>query len=361
MGPDDRPEDEREPAEGAEQDVGSSEDEPDGLAMFGDDEGERAEALEPGDGRLGEPDESSEPGPDDKAPAGPSTVDEEAPAEAGPPRHRALRVLAVFAGALAVGLLLVGWNRVASSDDFCASCHEMEPAVTSAQRSVHEDVPCLSCHTGSGLLGAVRYLPTLARETIDEFTGWDVAHGVLEAQPCESCHTDIASTPELAAAHQQGADCRSCHGDVAHPPYRLAGFERPVAAIPGENPHPRLYVQTHGGDVLSHPDTCLECHESNFCETCHLRETYPHPAGWIDSHGAVQREQGIASCVDCHPETFCAGCHGTAIPHEPGWLGEHWRDLQDEGSGACLLCHPKTDCTQCHAEHEVHPEQDLYV
>ena len=156
MGPDDRPEDEREPTAGAEPDVEAPDEEPDVLAMFGDDEGT---APEPPEGSGDEDDGGSE------GPVGPVAPDAEVPARAGPPRHRALRVFAVVGSALAVGILLVGWNRVAASDDFCASCHEIEPAVTSAERSVHDDVPCLSCHTGSGLLGTLRYLPTLARET----------------------------------------------------------------------------------------------------------------------------------------------------------------------------------------------------
>jgi len=353
VGPDDRPEDEREPTAGAEPDVEAPDEEPDVLAMFGDDEGT---APEPPEGSGDEDDGGSE------GPVGPVAPDAEVPARAGPPRHRALRVFAVVGSALAVGILLVGWNRVAASDDFCASCHEIEPAVTSAERSVHDDVPCLSCHTGSGLLGTLRYLPTLARETIDEFTGWDVAHGVLESRSCESCHDDIASTPELAAAHREDAKCISCHGDVAHPPYRLAGFARPVEPVPtGENPHPTLYVQTHGDDVVRDPDSCTDCHEADYCEACHFRETYPHPAGWIGEHGEVQEERGIEACEGCHPVTFCAGCHGTEIPHSVTWLDEHWRNLEDASVEPCLLCHPKTDCTECHAEHTVHREQDLFT
>jgi predicted CXXCH cytochrome family protein len=342
VGREDPPEDARGRGADEEPEVEASEQEPDLLAVFDDDEEEpEVEASE-------------------REPAEPEATTQEASIGARPPRHRALRVLAILGGALAIGILLVGWNRVAASDDLCASCHEMEPAVASAQRSVHDGVPCLACHTGPGLMGALRYLPSLAREAVDEFTGWDVAHGVLEPRDCGSCHDDIASTPELAAAHREGAKCLSCHGDVAHPPYRLAGFERPVEVDDGDV-HPRLYVQTHGDDVVGDPESCVECHETNFCETCHLRETFPHPDGWIQTHGSTQEELGIDTCEGCHPQTFCIGCHGTEIPHNVRWLGEHWRDLADAGTASCLLCHPRTDCTDCHAEHSVHREQDLYA
>lgn len=315
-------------------------------------------------------------GQDDRPEREPSGADEDTPEDApredpygGPPdepeeeprRSLFLRAVVVLGGIALVALLLVGWNRVASSDAFCASCHEVKDPAAAAARSVHADVACISCHTGPGLAGAIRYLPTLARETIDEFTGWDIAHGVLDARSCVTCHANIADTPELAAAHTTGADCSTCHGDVAHPPFRLAGFARPVEPVSGEDPHPALYVQTHGEDVANGFDTCVECHDTKFCEACHFRSNYPHPKGWIQIHGPTQIQEGPDACTQCHPQTFCAGCHGTEIPHDARWLGEHWRDLEDAPVTPCLLCHPRTDCTTCHSEHSVHQSQDLYV
>jgi hypothetical protein len=267
----------------------------------------------------------------------------------------------VVAPIFLVALLLIGWNRVASSDDFCATCHEMEQSTNAASRSVHDDVPCLACHTRPGLLGTLRYLPTLARETIHKFTAWDIAGGVLDARECGSCHTGLAATPELAAAHGTGEECSSCHGDTAHPPFRLAGFERPAEPITGDDPHPVRYVQTHGEDVAKDPGSCVECHDAKFCETCHFRSTYPHPKGWIEQHGQQQIAEGAEACTLCHPQTFCAGCHGTEIPHRSTWLGEHWRDLRDASTDPCLVCHPRTDCTDCHSRHGVHREQSLYA
>lgn len=276
-------------------------------------------------------------------------------------RRRGFGGLLVVGGLLALGLLLIGWHRVATSDAFCSSCHEMQGATASSERSVHAGLPCLACHTGPGLAGSLRYVPGLAREAVATATPWNAAHGILAARSCTSCHTDLARTPELAAAHDTGSSCASCHGDVSHPPFRLAGFARPTQPVQGESPHPRLYVQAHGGDAVADAASCASCHGSDFCETCHLRETYPHPRNWIALHGPAEREQGIGACEGCHPQTFCAGCHGTEIPHDARWLGEHWRELQDAGARSCLLCHPRSDCTTCHAEHQVHREQDLYA
>lgn len=387
MGRDDRPEDET-VDEGGEPDSPSSGEEPEGLSLF-DDEPDEASGDEPYEASADEPeseaagaepgseadDEPPEAGAASEAEGGAGAEPADATAEPGegepgeedaaegeePPRRRrrGIYALGALGAVIAVGVFLVGWTRVASSDTFCASCHEVEPFARSAARSVHADVTCLSCHTGPGLAGAVRYIPTFVREVITEFTPIGFAHGVLQARDCESCHDNIATTPELAAAHATDAKCASCHGDVAHPPFRLAGFARPVEAAEGQV-HPRLYVQTHGVDVAARPDSCVECHEETFCEACHFRETYPHPDDWIAEHGPTQQDLGIQACEGCHPQTFCAGCHGTEIPHNDRWLSEHWRDLEDAPVTPCLLCHPKTDCTTCHSEHGVHNEQDLF-
>jgi cytochrome c nitrite reductase small subunit len=314
------------------------------------------------DDLLGPAPDEAEPEAEPSPPQGPPPGSDDGWEDGGEGRRSwVLRGLLVAVPILLLGLLLIGWNRVAASDAFCSTCHEMEQAASSATRSVHDEVPCLACHERPGLLGALMYVPTFARETVHKFTPLDVANGVLGARDCESCHQEIASTPELAAAHDSKETCDSCHGDVSHPPFRLAGFERPVEAVAGDDPHPDLYVQTHGDDVVAGAATCIECHTSEFCEACHFRSVYPHPKDWIVEHGPTQLEEGAQACTLCHPTTFCAGCHGTEIPHDARWLSEHWRDLQDAQVSPCLLCHPKTDCTACHSEHGVHREQGLYV
>ena len=362
MGQDDRPEDEQRPDATEGLTPGPAE-EP---AAEGATQ-ERLGDLEPDDGApeaepKAEPDGAPEAAPEAESTPAP-TPEEAHPDDEDDGRRRSFfgRTLLVAAPIVLVALLLVGWHRVASSDAFCSTCHEMVQPANASDRSIHEDVSCLACHTRSGLLGSLMYLPTFVRETLHKFTPLDIADGVLSAQDCDACHEGIASTPELAAAHETDATCDSCHGDVSHPPFRLAGFERPVEAIQGEDPHPAFYVQSHGEDVVSGAATCVECHSTKFCEACHFRSVYPHPQGWIQDHGPTQMEQGADSCTLCHPTTFCAGCHGTEIPHQANWLDEHWRDLQDAPVSPCLLCHPKADCTTCHAQHGVHREQGLYV
>jgi hypothetical protein len=272
--------------------------------------------------------------------------------------HRWSARLAFVGGLLLVAaFLLIGWNKVAASPRLCATCHEMDTSVATSASSVHANVPCLACHTGPGVAGAIRYLPSFAREGAAKATGWDLAHDVLTSRPCESCHDDLRSTPALAAAHSGARACSSCHGDVAHPRDPLIHGPAPT---PSGRPHPDGFVQTHGEAATANPASCTQCHRTQFCQTCHFKSSFPHPADWIAKHGPAQERQGPQACTLCHPTTFCAGCHGTDIPHDTDWLSQHWRALQDASASPCLVCHPRTDCTTCHAEHSVHRQQDLY-
>lgn len=269
-----------------------------------------------------------------------------------PTRRRIrLRPLVLAGIALAAVAILAGWNRVASSPGLCGSCHAMRDATLSAARSVHAEVPCLACHSRPGLLGSLRYVPTLAREGVATVTGWKVAGGVLRPAACDRCHADIRASPSTPDAHTGGApSCVTCHGEVAHP----------TPSPPPAGPHPDRYDQIHGRDVASGPGRCATCHQAEFCTACHFRTTFPHPSNWIERHGPVEELKGSSACTLCHPSTFCVGCHGTEIPHQATWLGEHWRALQDQSDAPCAVCHPSTDCTSCHVRHDIHREQDLY-
>jgi hypothetical protein len=319
----------------------------DGLEWLG---GEM-EPAEPGDvvapapvPQVPEP-EAGPPPPPRRGAAGPPAPPTDAP-------HGRSTAKLLFLGFPLLLLLLVGWNRAASSDRFCASCHATSVAELSSARSIHADVPCVACHSGAGLAGTIKYVPTLLREGVATVTGFG-ATGVLTARSCASCHPNLSP-----AAHRDTTqNCVQCHGEVSHPVLHVPGAQPFVV----DGQHPKGFIQVHGQAATNQPTSCAECHAQKFCEACHLKETFPHPDGWISKHGAVQQQRGAAACTTCHGPTFCAGCHGTEIPHASDWLGRHGVALRDASTTPCMTCHPPSDCTTCHSEHSVHNEQDLYV
>lgn len=294
---------------------------------------------------------TAEDGRSDRDPETEPDAETETPRDDERPPRRSRKALLLLGLPLLL-ILLIGWNRAASSDRFCASCHAAGEAVASAERAVHADVPCIACHSGPGLLGTVTYVPTLLREGVAQVTGWG-AGGILKARPCASCHPALSQTTHP----DPQASCAECHGNVSHPISPSAGA--PPFLVDGD--HPDGFIQVHGAPAVAQPTACSRCHESKFCEACHLQETFPHREGWISRHGTVQETRGSSWCETCHGPSFCSGCHGTEIPHRPDWLGRHDTALRDVSTTPCLTCHPEPDCAICHAEHLVHREQDLYI
>ena len=261
-------------------------------------------------------------------------------------------------GSLFALMLLVGWTKAVNSDAFCTRCHTAQAAADTAAHSIHSEVSCMSCHRGVGVPGAVAYIPTFAREVVDQLSPLPVARGTMDAAPCEKCHATIFATPLLEGEHPS-TGCNECHGNTVHPP-------PPQPPTPISNPHPETWVDLHGREAARDLDTCATCHllqqeTGSTCMACHFRGGYPHPKDWIVEHGAQQISEGSDACTLCHPATFCASCHGTEIPHSPTWLEEHWRELQNGyPTTPCLTCHAQIDCERCHSLHPVHNQQRIY-
>lgn len=248
--------------------------------------------------------------------------------------------------------VIAGWTRTVSSPDFCASCHEMEPAVESAAQALHAELPCLACHGTSGAVGALAYLPHLGGQVAQVVSGQRIGLAKLPTVGCDSCHLrPVASRALLAEGHpDQRSPCASCHGVVVHP--------EPEPSP--EESHAPQYVQLHGRDALDDLEGCATCHQRQYCLACHVRVSIPHPDDWLGEHGLEQVGQGAETCQSCHSPRFCASCHGTEIPHDDTWLGAHYRRTDQSQETLCLTCHVQTDCASCHTKHGIHREQDLH-
>ena len=343
---------------GEEPPEGEVPEEPTGGGLFGD--SDEVVAGEPSEEPLAqepEPTSQKEPTADEETPPDEAPADA-APADGGgsqPPAPRPRWPWLVL-GSLVVLILLIGWTKVVNTDSFCTACHQLRPAAATAADSIHSDVACISCHRGIGLPGAVAYIPTFARELVDQLTPLSVANGVMDSAPCSSCHNTVFTSPLVKGVHPTSG-CDTCHGNTTHPtPSPSPG--------PVTNPHPTDWVQVHGREASANLQTCTTCHltgSGGTCMTCHFKTKYPHPKDWITAHGQAQIEAGADACTLCHPPTFCASCHGTEIPHGPDWLKEHWSVLQaGYPTTPCLTCHAEVDCNRCHALHGVHNSQTIF-
>lgn len=133
--------------------------------------------------------------------------------------------------------------------------------------------------------------------------------------------------------------------------------------------HDAQWVDGHGAEASSRPESCAGCHIRQDCLDCHR----PNPAGTGKYHGpgfltahpqqAYTRE---ASCTTCHnPAQFCQSCHTQAGLTSNGNINRGYHDqvarfLGGHGQSArqslesCVSCHVENDCLTCHRQFDPH-------
>jgi hypothetical protein len=262
----------------------------------------------------------------------------------------------------------------------CTPCHPfVRPAV--AERVGRADPEaCALCHPldGAGRVALPAVAPRFPAVDFDHR-----AHDEASAAPCSACH-DAAqlaarTTPSMRrclACHDDALDggCAECH---LHDVRGRVLLDRPghPRLIPtewmGDLWHSSGFAQDHAVPARTRRDACDACHESTFCEGCHLGEALErrfHPAGWITAHGAARRSTEL-DCETCHRgQEMCLSCHrragvtldspelGRGVArglefHAEGWSlrpEEHARDARRNLS-SCVSCHSGADCLACHA------------
>lgn len=243
----------------------------------------------------------------------------------------------------------------------------------SHQFHIEQEVACEDCHTEAetsmDLTGSL--LPTM-----DACAN---CHDVEDDDECATCHYEDVLEPfpvkkaELYFNHkvhleQDNVNCEKCHSGLNEVDF---SFESPTLFPTMEN--------------------CAECHSSsgiakptNFaCESCHISTVDLVPddhktVSFTDMHKFSVREAD-ANCQMCHESTFCESCHvGTNMidetnssdnfyqPYSPhkyvdntkqqqisrvhdlNYQFNHGIDAKGKASN-CITCHQtETFCAQCH-------------
>ncbi len=159
-----------------------------------------------------------------------------------------------------------------------------------------------------------------------------------QAQVCSQCHTQDT--------------CLACHDQSQS----LTVETRNPDAIDRRFIHRGDFITRHPIEARSAPATCLSCHTTSSCDSCHVERgvsaarigsANPHPVGWIgpntassDFHGRAARRD-IVTCAACHdhgPATNCIRCHKVGgyggTPHP-----EQWRSGRSSSAAMCRYCH----------------------
>lgn len=213
------------------------------------------------------------------------------------------------------------------SMDACLTCHEMQQAYAEGR--------CNLCHT------TLRSAPPAAVAELRHGTEWLSRHGLVAqsyGETCLQCHSQTT--------------CSECHANIAP--------DTPARLYPEQTgrtlQHRGDFVATHAIEARAEGETCLRCHTSSTCVTCH--EAYgktssgtftelQHPPGYAYRGGAAfhgdDARLRIETCVACHDQgaaSNCVSCHSVGgiggNPHPPGWSSRY--DSNDN-TGMCRTCH----------------------
>jgi hypothetical protein len=163
------------------------------------------------------------------------------------------------------------------------------------------------------------------------------------------------------AANSGSKICNQCHAetfcDDCHDQKQTLRVDiRNPDAVEREFVHRADWISQHRIEAQSQPASCLRCHSTSSCESCHARRgisatavgsVNPHPRGWVgmdvsspNFHGRAAR-RNIMTCAGCHdqgPATNCIRCHRVGgyagNPHPSGW-----RSSRGTAAAMCRYCH----------------------
>jgi len=288
-----------------------------------------------------------------------------------------LIVLIIFIGVafLAVGAFL----DYHQNPKFCGTtCHVMEPYYESyidpknnaiMQAHVSNNITCLDCHTGPGLVGQIDPWLSVPKETYSLVTGDydpDNLHGFVPVRNCmKGCHDRMDWL--ITASMGRGANFTIVNGSTVWPTQQIW--------------HP---FTSNGTDftLLLDRETCVDCHDQRLNGIGFTRDACPVCHDLTVEELNLHRDQ-TCGMEDCHtqPEFVghrkvmdnCMFCHDRQHPEDARvpYSVAHEHGIFEVNSTFCSACHVEnynifigseskhgsdTGCPDCHEEHKQHPQ-----
>jgi hypothetical protein len=173
----------------------------------------------------------------------------------------------------------------------------------------HKKNDCVACHTSRKVVPASHNASNwLHRASANQKAGHSGQYD-KSPDPCTYCHGDGGAKAQF---------CMNCHKlEMPHP----STFGPPAGANPSKDnggDHAKAFQnnQWQRGQYGAVNPPCANCHQQNFCDSCHHKAGYQGKAPWgvpkvgvAQEHPAQVRAKGSAECMSCHQETYCSHCH----------------------------------------------------
>jgi|Deesub1362A_J573_1020465.scaffolds.fasta_scaffold00432_4 hypothetical protein len=214
-------------------------------------------------------------------------------------------------------------------------------------------------------------------------------HGYHQLVPCEACHEVYPHSPDKTVRPKMRA-CLACHG-LYHKGKLIARGECLVCHYKAKKPSSHTPGWEKKGHTKESPKKCIDCHQPNFCESCHAKQnvpplppnsyalpTFAQPLFTLNLYPPIKMED----CIPCHKDldTFkneflifkhnvhlekgydCSACHQEKA-HQPDKVSRPKMEV-------CYSCHAQPhlnlkkriiateDCYACHPRGKMRLPQD---
>lgn len=274
------------------------------------------------------------------------------------------------------------WEKKPGAIPACSDCHLPHKVRKESLALTLSDQSCLKCHERNDIFKVEN------GDTISMTVHKEIIQGsVHEDTPCVKCHTDINPQLKRPCKTAQRADCSNCHGQIANE-YEMGGHGTEYAGGNKEVP----YCTTCHGDhqVKSSKDETSPTFRSaipQLCGECHreggkaavipgMKEDVPALTDYSQSvHGRSLVERGLL------PSAVCSDCHTShmVLRH----TDKRSSVYKDNIPATCASCHRgiynkyiegihfSTDekkmeelpvCTRCHQSHTIaEVEKDKFM
>ncbi len=207
------------------------------------------------------------------------------------------KVFVVVGLLLLAGLAPYGGIMLTEMPGFCATCHAMEPAENSIDRSYHDGISCGKCHKEPGPINQLRDSVVYGSESVFAQISGDIGkHPVVVPMVDSSCTQagchNIERLQNDPILYRKGIMFR-------HAPHLMVGLGE--KGLKCTSCHNSIRPEEHF-EITTGPCTLCHFSEQGDSEPLECRRCHALPAlmGELDSnHIPIVAEEDIA-CTDCH-------------------------------------------------------------
>jgi nitrate/TMAO reductase-like tetraheme cytochrome c subunit len=256
----------------------------------------------------------------------------------------------------------------------CVDCHQKATESTKASDVLvpkmqtcydchdEDETPCSTCHTNPDEPGVAPRLSGFKSRFPHKL------HVDAEGTNCLTCHKGVDQAEQVGTFHLPSREqCTTCHKGADVATNRLQCFTCHQTTMNFTPISHRVnWRKDHGIARQIGKNSCIHCHQENYCITCHEGDNLDHqvhPLNFRFTHGMMAKGNK-ENCLTCHQEeAFCVDCHRSehVMPKNhamPNWSnriqgdgGAHAREAQIDFE-TCLSCHndayADVVCTTCH-------------